>query len=215
MPPQQQPILQGISTELRLLIFESLFERSLKTWRLARFSIFNHAYEVLSSYSPERRPDNYLGILRTCKQFHDEAGAVLYHNRIFLVCIMGLKVPHMLYTPNPRPTGRPETMQMWRFVRDLTLDPLLEPGRGNKAVVLERAVRFPRAIEFGRYLKRFHVVFTGAEDEALPGWVNEVAELLKSLRVKGEVDVSIDGGDEEQEGYESMCKELEMVFKVD
>ena len=95
------------------------------------------------------------------------------------------------------------------------LDLLLEPGSGNKAAVMERAVKFQRSIEFGRYLKTLTILFSAAEDEGLPAWVEEVAEVLKGLRVKGHVEVEIDGGDEEQEGYEDMCRELQMAIKVD
>ncbi|KAK5175045.1 uncharacterized protein LTR77_000181 [Saxophila tyrrhenica] len=212
--PRPEASLLGLSSELRLEIFKHLFHPYLSRELFTIWDVYSEAYNQRPFSIHRHNPDNYLGILRTCKLFHEEAMELLYSHLDPTVCIMDNPEPPM--DPHDLISGRPETMRLWYFARRMTLCAFLHPGKWNGQLVVERLRNFVQnALSGGRRLKELKICLTSADDEKMPRYLGQVLDALSELRVDGRVRVEIDYDQygEEWAGYGKECVALERTIR--
>lgn len=93
-----EPTFLGIPPELRLMIYELLFQPIVRRHPIVEYHLCDKTYEVTADASRVRGPRRLTGlnsILGTCKQVHREASPILYNHVTFIVSLR----------PGPNPLG--------------------------------------------------------------------------------------------------------------
>ena len=199
--------LMGLPTELRLRILEHLYRKCIMREFFVVFHLYNNLYRRWSATSL-LTANRYLDISSTCRQLYEEASDVFYSRANVTVCVMGMEKPED--EPWRNAIGRPEDLRLWRSVKKLRLEILMEPGSTNKQVILERVKKFAgEVMEGGRYLNSLQIAFRTAEDEGLPSYFEEVVGALTVLKVRGKVRVVFADDEDDDEDVWSKCEGLE------
>jgi hypothetical protein len=187
--------LLGLPPELRVRIFELLFSRHLARGVWTAFHIYTMAQNYYPIHFNPILMDNYLGILRTCRQIYNESMDVLYQDLDVTFCFSAEKKNcNTMLRPLARPSGLTNEMDLWRWVRRATFHITMEPADDDALVMLQRLELLRKSsLSAGSDLKELKIVLATAEDEAVPRYFAMLTCVLSQWKVAkgGKVHVTV------------------------
>ncbi|RMY85785.1 hypothetical protein D0864_07218 [Hortaea werneckii] len=190
-----QATLQGLPAELRMRIYDYIFEYPLPA---IIFRILNH--DVYNPYLPL---PGELAVMRTCQQLERECSAHFYGS---MTVSVGL-----LVSPDRMPfmavscVGSIDQVRLWPFICHLVFLLELNPDM-NADAFMAQLTCFLRAIHHGKNLKTIEIRLQSYEADKKPDCLDGIVNTLcTGLQVEGQVEVtfvSINSGADRQSDYE-------------